>query len=227
MAQSPLHPSVFINCPFDSEFQPFLRAILFTVCAMGCKPRSALEESDSSTIRLEKIYRLIKFCRFSIHDLSRTELSEHNGLPRFNMPLELGIFLGIKQVTPRRSRRKTCLIFVKDSRNLSFITDINGMDVQGHGDSPEKSIESIRNWLCNDAKMDGQPASVIAQLFKKFESEFPEIVKRIGYQPNEPQYGDVLKIIRDWLKEVRFLVSAKSGTSASVKVRLINPDKST
>jgi hypothetical protein len=157
---------------------------------MGCKPRSALEESDSSTIRLEKIFRLIKFCRFSIHDLSRTELSEHNGLPRFNMPLELGIFLGIKQVTP-------------------------------------ESIESIRYWLCNDAKMDGQPASVIAQLFKKFESKFPEIVKRIGYQPNEPQYGDVLKIIRDWLKEVRFLASAKSGTSASVKVRLINPDKST
>jgi hypothetical protein len=56
-----------------------------------------------------------------------------------------------------------------------LIADINGMDVQGHGDSPEKSIESIR----------------------------------------------------DWLKEVRFLVSAKSGTSASVKVRLINPDKST
>jgi hypothetical protein len=75
--------------------------------------------------------------------------------------------------------------------------------------------------------MDGQPASVIGQLFKKFESEFPEIMKRIGYQPNEPQYGDVLKIIRDWLKEVRFLVSAKSGASASVKVRLINPDKST
>jgi hypothetical protein len=74
------------------------------------------------------------------------------------MPLELGIFLGIKQVTPRRSRRKTCLIFVK---------------------------------------------------------------------PNEPQYGDVLKIIRDWLKEVRFLVSAKSGASASVKVRLMDPGKST
>jgi len=226
MAQSPLHPSVFINCPFDSEFQPFLRAILFTVCAMGCKPRSALEESDSSTIRLEKIYRLIKFCRFSIHDLSRTELSEHNGLPRFNMPLELGIFLGIKQVTPRRSRRKTCLIFVKDSRNLSFITDINGMmcrDTEIAPKSPSNRSEigsaMTRKWTDSQRQL--------LRSYSKFESEFPEIVKRIGYQPNEPQYGDVLKIIRDWLKEVRFLVSAKSGTSASVKVRLINPDKST
>ena len=55
---------------------------------MGCKPRSALEESDSSALRLEKIYKLIKNCRFSIHDLSRTELSHSTGLPRFNMPLE-------------------------------------------------------------------------------------------------------------------------------------------
>src|SRR5271166_5721712 len=35
-------PSIFINCPFDPEFLPFLRAILFTVFAMGCELRSAL-----------------------------------------------------------------------------------------------------------------------------------------------------------------------------------------
>jgi hypothetical protein len=87
-------PSIFINCPFDPEFLPFLRAILFTVFAMGCEPRSALEESDSSALRLEKIYKLIKNCRFSIHDLSRTELSPSTGFPRFNMPLELVSFLG-------------------------------------------------------------------------------------------------------------------------------------
>jgi|SRR5271166_553203 len=89
-ARVPRRPSIFINCPFDSEFLPFLRAILFTVLAMGCKPRSALEESDSSALRLEKIYKLIKNCRFSIHDLSRTELSHSTGLPRFNMPLGAG-----------------------------------------------------------------------------------------------------------------------------------------
>lgn len=80
---------------------------------MGCKPRSALEEKDSSSLRLEKIYKLIKGCRFSIHDLSRTEISPHTGLPRFNMPLELGIVLGLKSAAAKRSRKKSCLIFVK------------------------------------------------------------------------------------------------------------------
>jgi hypothetical protein len=36
------------------------------------------------------------------------------------MPLEWGIFLGIKRSEPGRSSKKTGLIFVKDNRNLSF-----------------------------------------------------------------------------------------------------------
>src|SRR5271166_346506 len=200
-ARVPRRPSIFINCPFDSEFLPFLRAILFTVCAMGCEPRSALEESDSSALRLEKIYKLIKRCRLSIHDLSRTELSAGTGLPRFNMPLELGILLGIKHAASKAARKKTCLIFVKDKHNTAFITDINGMDVEGHGDQPEKVIFSIRNWLCTDAKIAGLPGSIVRKHFKRFEVDLPEILKRIGYEPDEPQYGDILKIVGSWLEE--------------------------
>jgi hypothetical protein len=219
MARAPRRPSIFINCPFDPEFLPFLRAILFTVCAMGCEPRSALEESDSSALRLEKIYQLIKRCRFSIHDLSRTELSAGTGLPRFNMPLELGIFLGIKHAALKAARKKTCLIFVKDKHNTAFITDINGMDVEGHGDQPENVILSIRNWLCTDAKIAGLPASIVREHFKRFEVDLPEILKRIGYEPEEPQYGDILKIVGSWLEEhpvqIPTRLSGKVAISAS------------
>lgn len=201
MARARGRPSIFINCPFDPEFEPFLRSILFAVCAMGCKPRSALEESDSSALRLEKIYALIGKCRLSIHDLSRTELSRHTKLPRFNMPLELGIFLGMKRSASRKSRKKTCLIFVKDKHNTSFITDLRGMDVEGHGDDPERLIPAIRNWLCTDAKIAGLPASIVLEHFKRFEEAYPKILKQIGYQPEEPQYGDVLKIVGNWLQE--------------------------
>jgi hypothetical protein len=141
MTRAPNRPSIFVNCPFDSDYQPFLRATLFTVCAMGCKPRSALEESDSSTLRLGKIYGLIQKCRFSIHDLSRTEVSPHTVLPRFNMPLELGIFLGIKNSSAGHTRKKTCLIFVKDKRNTAFITDINGMDIEAGRPRPDTASE--------------------------------------------------------------------------------------
>ncbi len=32
--------SVFINCPFDDEYDPIFRAIIFTVAVCGLVPRS-------------------------------------------------------------------------------------------------------------------------------------------------------------------------------------------
>ena len=56
--------------------------------------RCALEGDDGSVVRLDKIFAIMAECRFGIHDLSRTTLDSANRLPRFNMPLELGVFLG-------------------------------------------------------------------------------------------------------------------------------------
>ena len=49
---------------------------------------------------------MIADCRYGIHDISRTELDRDSGLPRFNMPLELGIFLGAKRFGAEEQKRK-------------------------------------------------------------------------------------------------------------------------
>lgn len=56
-----------------------------------------MELDDGGQTRIDKLYGLIGECRYGIHDLSRTELDDVNQLPRFNMPLELGLFLGAKR----------------------------------------------------------------------------------------------------------------------------------
>lgn len=89
--------NVFINCPFDSAYKPLFDAIVFAVYDCGFITRCALEEDDASEVRIDQIYNIIADCRYGIHDISRTELDEDSGLPRFNMPLELGIFLGAKK----------------------------------------------------------------------------------------------------------------------------------
>ena len=100
-ARQPLYQrSVFINCPFDGEYLPVFRAIIFTVSACGFDARSTLEHDDGSQVRIEKIYRLIGSSAFGIHDISRTELDDESQLPRFNMPLELGVFLGQSNLGP-------------------------------------------------------------------------------------------------------------------------------
>src|SRR5947207_9896562 len=90
--------SVFINCPFDKQYQPIFDAIVFCIAACGFVPRCTLELTDAGEVRIENIYRLIAQCNHSIHDISRTEVEDQPyRLPRFNMPLELGIFLGAKR----------------------------------------------------------------------------------------------------------------------------------
>ncbi len=88
--------SVFINCPFDSEFLPLAQALVFSILRLGLEPRIATERADSGETRVQKIRELIRSSRFSIHDLSRMEPLGPHDLPRFNMPFELGLDLGCR-----------------------------------------------------------------------------------------------------------------------------------
>ena len=125
---------VFINCPFDSDYKPLFDAMVFAVFDCGFVPRCSLEVEDAADVRIDKISRIIQECKFGIHDLSRIELNEH-GFPRFNMPFELGLFLGAKRYGSGKQREKTCLIFEKEGFDYKeFISDIGGQDITPHKD---------------------------------------------------------------------------------------------
>lgn len=47
--------SVFVNCPFDKDYIPLLRPLLFTILYLGLTPRIALERNDSGESRLDTI----------------------------------------------------------------------------------------------------------------------------------------------------------------------------
>ena len=65
---------VFINVPFDTPYErPFI-AIIAGLVALRFIPHSALEV-PSTTDRLHNIFNLLGSCEFSIHDLSRVQLS--------------------------------------------------------------------------------------------------------------------------------------------------------
>ena len=88
---------VFINCPFDPGYRAILDGIVFAIYDLGFVARCALEDDDGGEIRLAKIERIIEECKFGIHDLSAVAIDPAINLPRFNMPLELGLFLGCKR----------------------------------------------------------------------------------------------------------------------------------
>ncbi|HEV7484762.1 MAG TPA: hypothetical protein VGQ65_03700 [Thermoanaerobaculia bacterium] len=156
MVAWPYDRSVFLNCPFDRAYRPMLRAIMFAIHDCGFFARSALEEQDSSAVRFQKIVRIIRTSQFAIHDISRVQLDSVTRLPRFNMPLELGLFLGAKEFGDAEQSAKHSLVLDRTPyRYQKFCSDIAGQDIEAHANKPAKAIELVRNWLSGPANERG------------------------------------------------------------------------
>lgn len=153
MAEPTPNGDVFINRPFDAGFLDVFRAIVFAVRACGFRPRCGWDESDGATVRIDKISDMIGQCDRGIHDLSAVELDATTSMPRFNMPLELGISIGAKRFGGPRQRSKRLLILDKDKHRYDHSTsDISGQDIAHHGGAPDKAIQAVRNWLATNRK---------------------------------------------------------------------------
>ena len=203
MAQNEYEEGVFINCPFDPQYKALFEAIVSAVLDCGFQPRCALEIDDASEVRIDKIFRIIAQCKFGVHDISRTEVTASSGLPRFNMPLELGMFLAAKRFGVGKQRQKVCLIL--DSvpyRYQQFMSDIAGQDIQVHNNSVKEAIIVVRNWLRNAAHSRNLPGGTeIHRRFQLFEQELPALCGRLRLQRDELTFKDSAMLISAWLRD--------------------------
>lgn len=193
---------VFVNCPFDDEYVPMLDAIIFAIYDCGFRPRSAKENDDSGQIRIEKIMDLIKECQFGIHDISRTELDSANNLPRFNMPYELGIFIGAAKFGSPKQKLKRLMIIDKDKyRYQKFISDIAGQDIKSHDNDPLKIISAIRNWLSSTSGATAIPGgAIIKRRYTEYCANLPALCRQAGIELEELTYNDKADFITSWLQ---------------------------
>lgn len=193
---------VFINCPFDRDYAPVFRALIFAVYGCGFRPRSALELEDASQTRIDKLYGIIEQCRYGLHDLSRTELDAAHALPRFNMPLELGVFLGAKRFGGGPQRQKRCLILdVEPYRYQKFISDLAGMDIRAHGGDPGRAIACVRDWLANVSRRKLPGAQLLLKSYDRFTADQPAIAHGLGLDPADVPYVDFEAMVTAWLLE--------------------------
>ncbi|WP_046967817.1 hypothetical protein, partial [Luteibacter rhizovicinus] len=150
--------SVFVNCPFSTEYRPLLECMVFSILACGFRPRSALEASDGGDVRLDKIIRLVKESAYSIHDISVVELDDTNQLPRFNMPFELGRVIGCKKLAGRKYTSRSVLVLERERFTYQkCLSDIAGQDTRAHGDSPRALARIVRTWLSQESGRTGIP----------------------------------------------------------------------
>lgn len=193
---------VFINCPFDDAYFPKLKALLFCLLYLDFEPQIC-ETSDSGDVRLDKLTKLIKQSRYSIHDLSRIDLNKVGDLPRYNMPFECGFDFASKRFGGKRFENKTIMILDKERyRYQKVLSDISGNDIYAHGNKPEKLIKSIRDWLSRNTNNALVPYTVIWDLYNIFKVDYDSTLKGQRLRPDKIDslpFKDVIHITKSWI----------------------------
>ena len=58
--------AIFINCPFDDEYLPLLRALLFVARFYDLEVKIASSDLDSKSNRLARIIALMRESKYSV-----------------------------------------------------------------------------------------------------------------------------------------------------------------
>ena len=172
----PYDRQVFLNCPFDDDYYPLLRAAVFTIQACGFTARIALENTGSESVRLDRLVRMIGQCGLGIHDLSRVRLTSPTDLPRFNMPFECGVFYGARRFGAQAQRRKRFLLLDQEPFQYQrTMSDVAGLDPRAHGNDPEKLIACIRDFLAEGLDPMPMGPTRISALYREFLLALPSL----------------------------------------------------
>lgn len=203
MAAPPFDESVFVNCPFDDEYEPLLQAILFCIVYFGLVPRLASESYDSGAVRLERIRTLIESAKYSIHDLSRCQAKSVGEHFRLNMPFELGIDYGCRQYFGKgRDQKKILILEEKAFRYQAAISDLAGCDIQPHSGDYQKAVRKVRNWLVSEAGVQGVGAARILGAYADFQEWYYEKQLAAGFSDEDIQdypTSELLDAMKDWV----------------------------
>ena len=197
---------VFVNCPFDPTYRPMFYAMVYTVIRSGYVMRCALEDDDSGDLRILKICRIIGECKFAIHDISLTEVDGDPPLPRFNMPLELGIYFGAVQYGGKSQKGKSCIIFDREQHRFQrYISDLAGYDIHSHSGLINNMIKELSTWLR------GKPGGISAGGGQAIAAEFDVFSKSVipawcrhqNITLDELSFSDYSGVVQEYVSSLR------------------------
>lgn len=168
--------SAFLNIPYDDAFQRLYLAYIAGITAFGLAPRATLEIPGGSR-RLDRIFGLIKSCRYSFHDLSRVQLDMRRpATPRFNMPFELGLVVAWEK--QNHGQHVWFVLEAKKLRLQKSLSDLGGTDVYIHGGRPLGVFRELSNAL---VRTKHQPtAEEMAGVYRGLVEVLPEVKRRAG-----------------------------------------------
>jgi hypothetical protein len=168
--------SVFLNVPYDEKFKKTYLAYLCGLVSLGLNPKATLAIPGGVT-RLDRIFALIRSCRYSLHDLSRVELDRtYPPTPRFNMPMELGMAVAWAKLN---QRDHTWFVFESQERRAQkSISDLNGTDCNIHGGTEEGVMRELCNAFVRRTR--GVTVPGMLDINRELKKQVPDLMRGAG-----------------------------------------------
>lgn len=201
---SDFETNVFVNCPFDSEYDRIRQAILFCLIRFGLNPRIASERSDSGEARIQKILELVESSRFSIHDLSRCRAQQAGEHYRLNMPFELGIDFGSRRFGSDPLPNKVFLVLEEKPHSYqAAISDFAGFDIESHNGDQAKAVRKLRNWIVEQGQFGSAEAAQVISEHEDFQVWYLNKRRSEGASDADIQDSPTSELIgamREWIE---------------------------
>jgi hypothetical protein len=140
---------------------------------------------------------------YGVHDISMQSLDNATGLPRFNMPFELGLFLGCKHFSAHAEQNSKDFL-VLDSAPYRFresLSDVAGYDIACHNSFPDQVIQLVRDWLANSLGKTMYGASKLRSEFQEFEGQLPVMTRDFAPHADQIGFTDLCYLIREWIRQ--------------------------
>jgi hypothetical protein len=166
--------AVFLNIPYDKQFENLCLAYICAIASFGLVPRATLEIPGSR--RLDRIIELMQSCPFSVHDLSRVQRYAPTRLPRFNMPFELGLAVAWKMLG---DRKHVWYVFeTEQHRADKSLSDLSGTDVYVHGGTIKGVLREVSNAFVRETRKATFPQMM--QVYRLTRRALPSVLQKSG-----------------------------------------------
>jgi hypothetical protein len=161
---------VFLNYPYDDEFELLSHAMHFAVVAARLLPVCGKDLSAPDRPRLEMLVDAIFHTHYSVHDFSKGSGEGENNFARFNMPIEMGMALFHTFRTQREAHR--CAFFVPAPHDYkAFASDLAGLDTRCYENDDVLLVAHVYEWLRSVVKeqlFNQQPTIEVKEKYKQF-----------------------------------------------------------
>jgi len=159
--------SVFLNIPFDRDYEEVFIGIIAGLITVGLMPRSVLEVPDTGDGRMARLFKLLDSCGASIHDLSRVD----GKTPRFNMPFELGLAFAMKQL--KKGGHSFFVFEEKKYRLDRNLSDLKMIDPRIHKNCGRTAIKCVHE--CFHPKGKNPPSDAAAKIYGILQPTIPRL----------------------------------------------------